>query len=143
MRVPHVSKRHGFAAPGGVAYDADGQRAANGTISAWSCNPSANGFATTNDYVLGPGGEQVTEMAVSGSTITWLHTNVWAAGRLIATYDQTGKGLHFYQDDPLGTRRSQSDPSGAQELTCSSLPFGDARQKHGAIAPPRTLGGPL
>ncbi|HUY80629.1 MAG TPA: RHS repeat-associated core domain-containing protein [Acidobacteriaceae bacterium] len=75
-------------------------------------------------------------MAVSGSTITWLHTNVYAVGRLIATYDQTGKGLHFYQDDPLGTRRSQSDPSGAQELTCSSLPFGDALSCSGPGADP-------
>lgn len=64
-------------------------------------------------------------MAVSGSTISWSHTNVQANGQLIATYDNMGKGLHFYQNDPLGTRRSQTDPSGVLELTCSSLPFGD------------------
>lgn len=50
----------------------------------------------------------------------------WAGGHLIATYDQTGNGLHFYQNDPLGKRRSQSDPNGHQEQTCSSLPYGDA-----------------
>lgn len=117
--------KDGSGAMTGYLYNAEGQRVAKGNITAWSCNPSANGFSTTNDYVLGPGGEQVTEMAVSGGTLTWMHTNVWADGRLIATYDQTGKGLHFYQDDPLGTRRSQSDPDGHQEQTCSSLPYGD------------------
>ncbi len=34
-------------------------------------------------------------------------------------------GLHFYFDDPLGTRRAQTDASGVLEQTCSSLPYGD------------------
>ena len=69
----------------GYLYDAEGNRIAKGSITTMSCDPSANGFSSTNDFVLGPGGEQITEMAVEGdNTLTWYHTNVWAAGRLIA-----------------------------------------------------------
>ena len=120
----------GMTALTGYLYDADGTRVAKGRISAWSCDPALNGFQTTNDYVLGPGGEQVTEMGVdttagsSATTLTWQHTNVYAAGALLATYDNDG--LHFYLNDPLGTRRAQTDYAGVLEQTCSSLPYGDA-----------------
>lgn len=108
----------------GYIYDADGQRVAKGTISAWSCDPSVNGFQSTNDYILGQSGEQVTEMAMDANkTMAWQHTNVYAAGKLLATYDNNG--LHFYLNDPLGTRRAQTDYAGVLEQTCSSLPFGD------------------
>jgi len=67
-----------------------------------------------------------------GSTLVWEHSNVWAAGKLIATYSQDNTGtqtqaslLHFYLDDPLGTRRVQTDYAGVVEKTCQSLPFGD------------------
>ena len=40
----------------GYLYDAGGTRVAKGSISAWSCDPTANGFQTINDYILGPGG---------------------------------------------------------------------------------------
>lgn len=119
----------------GYLYDAEGRRVAKGTITAWSCDPTVNHFQTTNDYILGLAGEQVTEMGVggasSGSTtngLVWQHTNVWAAGKLLATYDggsSTNGGLHFYFDDPLGTRRVQTDASGNVEQRCSSLPYGD------------------
>jgi RHS repeat-associated protein len=69
-------------------------------------------------------------------TMAWQHTNVWGAGRLLATYSQntvTVNGvttqnplLHFYLDDPLGTRRVQTDYAGNLEQTCSSLPYGDS-----------------
>jgi hypothetical protein len=39
----------------------------------------------------------------------------------------TTGGLHFYFDDPLGTRRVQTDFAGNVEQTCSSLPFGDGQ----------------
>ncbi len=119
----------------GYIYDADGTRVAKGSITAWSCDPAVNGFQTTNDYVLGPGGEQVTEMGVGGASssnaadstttsgLAWQHTNVWAGGKLLATYDNDG--LHFYFNDPLGTRRAQTDYAGVVEQTCQSLPFGD------------------
>lgn len=109
----------------GYVYDADGTRVAKGTITIWSCDPSVNGLATSGnetDYVPGPGGEQVTEMA-QDANMAWQHTNVWAAGTLLATYDLAG--LHFYLDDPLGTRRAQTDPFGVLEQNCTSLPYGD------------------
>lgn len=62
-------------------------------------------------------------MAVTGSTITRQHTNVYAADNLLATYDTNG--LHFYLNDALGTRRAQTDYAGVLEETFSSLPFGD------------------
>jgi RHS repeat-associated protein len=68
----------------------------------------------------------MTEMDVHGTTETWNHTNVWAGGKLLATYDKTGAGLHFYLDDPLGTRRAQTDYAGVLEQTCASLPYGDS-----------------
>jgi hypothetical protein len=114
---------------------------AKGTITAWSCDPALSGFNTANDYVLGPSGEQAAEMGVgdteagssSATALVWQHTNVWAGGRLIATYDgstgaQSGSstyGLHFYLNDPLGTRRAQTDYAGVLEQTCQSLPYGD------------------
>jgi RHS repeat-associated protein len=78
-------------------------------------------------------------MGMGGTTITgtstglvWQHTNIWAGGKLLGTYDGGSAGtsantygLHFYFDDPLGTRRAQTDSAGVIEQTCSSLPYGD------------------
>jgi hypothetical protein len=94
-------------------------------ITTWSCDPAISGFTATNDYVLGPGGEQVTEMAMdANNTMAWQHTNVYAAGNLFATYDNNG--LHFYFNDVVGTRRIQTDYAGVMEQYCSGLPFGDS-----------------
>jgi hypothetical protein len=82
----------------GYLYDADGTRVAKGTIRKWSCDPSTNGFTTTNDFVLGLGGEQVTEMGIdttagsSATTLAWQHTNDWVGGKLLGTYDKTFYG---------------------------------------------------
>ena len=66
----------------------------------------------------------MTEMGVDADgNSTWQHTNVWDGGKLLATYDLNG--VHFYLDDPLGTRRAQTDASGVTEQTCQSLPYGD------------------
>ena len=54
-------------------------------------------------------------------------------GTLLGTYDgaagtasaDTTYGLHFYFNDPLGTRRAQTDYAGVVEHTCQSLPYGD------------------
>ncbi|MGA7522332.1 MAG: RHS repeat-associated core domain-containing protein [Acidobacteriaceae bacterium] len=111
----------------GYIYNADGERVAKGSISSWSCDPTVSGFTTTNDYILGLSGEQVTEMGVdpgSSAATTWQHTNVYANGEVIATYDPNG--LHFYLNDWQGTRRAQTDYTGVLEQTCSSLPFGDS-----------------
>jgi RHS repeat-associated protein len=126
----------------GYLYDADGTRLAKGSLqNMTSCDPTLNGFQTTSDFVLGPGGEQVTEMGMDPNlgVMAWQHTNVWAGGKLLATYDGAtttevvngvatvvaNYGLHFYFDDPLGTRRVQTDYMGVVEKSCASLPFGD------------------
>ena len=106
----------------GYLYDAAGNRVAKGTITSLSCDITTNGFQQTTGYVVGPGGEQITEVGAN-STI-WNHTNVYAEGKQIGTYDSAG--LHLYVDDPLGTRRAQVlDSSGTLEAVYQSLPFGD------------------
>ena len=107
-------------------YDAEGNRVAKGTITVWSCDMTPgqnglpnNGFVPTNAYVIGPSGEQLTETDGNGN---WQHTNVSAAGSLIATYDTVG--LHFQLGDWVGTRRVQTNYAGNIEETCASLPFG-------------------
>jgi hypothetical protein len=78
-----------------------------------SRDPATSGFFATNDYILGPNDEQMSEATMNGdgSALVWEHSNVWAGGRIIATYSQdnlTGVGqdslLHFYLDDPLENR---------------------------------------
>ncbi|HEY4358477.1 MAG TPA: RHS repeat-associated core domain-containing protein, partial [Acidobacteriaceae bacterium] len=115
-------------------YDAEGHRVAKGTVNAvyiydpqtqtnkLSCNVSANGFSETYAYVLGHSGEQMTEIK-SGQ---WQHTNLDVTGALLATYDV--KGLHYQISDWLGSRRVQTDPTGAIEETCTNQPFGDNLQ---------------
>lgn len=108
----------------GYIYDADGNRVAKEAITSWSCDPSANGFTTRSDYVRDQAGNQLTELdADSNGNITGQHTNVWANGQLIGTYDRNG--THFYLNDWLSTRRVQTDYAGVVEQTCSSLPYGD------------------
>ena len=97
-----------------------------------SCDPTTSGFTPASDYVLGLAGEQLTEMGMDANgSLAWAHTNVFAAGKLIATYDPDG--LHFYMTDPLGTRRAQTDYAGVLEQTCSSLPYGDSLACTGSI----------
>ena len=45
----------------------------------------------------------------------------YAGGRLIGRYDSIG--LHYYFDEPLGTRRTRA--SGVLAAVYRSLPFGD------------------
>jgi RHS repeat-associated protein len=126
----------GFTTMTGYVYDAEGNRVAKGTITSMSCDPSVNGIATANnetDYVLGPGGEQVTEMAQDANgTMNWQRTYVYAAGAggLIGTYDpnpdnQTQPLPSFRLTDWLGTLRATTDAYGVAQGTCTGLPFGD------------------
>ncbi len=109
----------------GYIYDAEGTRVAKGTISAWTCDIKSNGFQPVSDYIIGPGGEQLTETGSDGQgNMVWSHTNVFAAGSLIGTYDKDG--LHFYLNDWLGNRRVQTDYAGVFEQSCTNLPFGDS-----------------
>lgn len=115
----------------GYLYDAEGNRIAKGTIQLvngqLSCDTTQNGFTLTESYILGPGNQQLTEMTWSGSTASWGHTNVWAAGQLIATYSLNGSQtvLNFHFTDWLGTRRVLTDSAGANVQSCASLPFGN------------------
>lgn len=108
-------------------YNAEGQRVAKGhptTGNTLACPTDMGNFTATATYVLGLAGEQVTELAVSNGTSTWMHSNVYAGGgQLLATYDQ--QGLHFNLSDPLGTKRVQVSGDGYVEASWSSLPFGD------------------
>ena len=137
----------GMATMTGYIYDADGTRVSKGTITAWSCDPSLSGFQTSKVSILGPGSgtEQMTEVDMNAGALTWDHTNVWAAGKLIATYDTAGTftngaftnvALHFYLNDPLGTRRAQTDYAGVLEQACQSLPFGDGLACSGSSQDP-------
>jgi RHS repeat-associated protein len=108
----------------GYIYDAEGTRVAKGTLSGFDCGST---FTETNWYVLGLSGEQLTEESneATGGTgpLKWAHTNVYATGELIATYDIAG--LHFQLNDWLGTRRVETDYAGNVQENCASLPFGD------------------
>jgi RHS repeat-associated protein len=104
-------------------YDAEGKRIGKGTITQWSCDSDNNGFSLTSEYVLDQGGEQVPELDGSPNGGNWIHTNAYAGGKLIATFDNLG--VHYQLADWLGTRRAQVSPAGAIEETCQSLPFGD------------------
>ncbi len=90
----------------GYLYDAAGDRVAKGTITTMSCDITTNGFVQTAGYVVGPGGEQLTEVDAADVTTAnpsgWAHTNVYAGGKLIGTYDGTVSAptLHYYFDDP-------------------------------------------
>jgi RHS repeat-associated protein len=116
----------------GYIYNGEGERISKGSITTWSCDPAISGFTAMNDYVRGPNGEQVTEMALgTNKAMAWQHTNVYAAGNLFATYDNNG--LHFYFNDVVGTRRIQTDYAGVVEQSCSGLPFGDSLDCNNSI----------
>ena len=124
----------GFTTMTGYVYDAEGNRVAKGTITSMSCDPSVNGLMTANnetDYVLGPGGEQVTELAQDANgTMNWQRTYVYAGGAIIATYEpnpdnQTQPLPSFRLTDWLGTLRATTDAYGVAQGTCTGLPFGD------------------
>jgi RHS repeat-associated protein len=127
-RICAVSNGYGMT---GYLYDAAGNRVAKGRITNpnGTCDVTTNGFVQTAAYVVGPSGEQLTE--VDGSR-NWRHTNVYAGGKLIGTYDGyvNSPTLHFYFDDPLGTRRAQTDANGMLEATYQSLPFGDGLNRN-------------
>jgi RHS repeat-associated protein len=113
-----------FGTMTGYVYGADGTRVSTGTITTWgSCDPTINGYQAQKDSISGPAG-QLTETGLdSNGNVAWAHTNVWANGALIATYDPNG--LHFYLNDWTGSRRVQTDYQGVIEQTCTNLPYGN------------------
>lgn len=66
----------GGAAYYGYIYDAEGRRVAKGSISAFSCDLSSNGFTLTESYVLAQGGEQLT---MQDQNENWERTNVYGS----------------------------------------------------------------
>ncbi len=115
----------------GYIYDADGGRVAKGSLTSWSCNVTTNGFSATSIYALGMGSEQVSEVAVSGSASTWVHTNVFAGGKLLATYRDTD--TYFALTDWLGTKRVEITPD-QKFSTFFSLPYGNGLSTSGNAA---------
>jgi len=109
----------------GYLYDAEGTRVSKGSITTMSCDPQVSGFTPTSDYIVGPSNEQLTELDLDPNqgVMVVQHNNVWAAGTLLATYD--ADGTHFYLNDPVGTRRAQTDSQGVLEQNCQSLPYGN------------------
>ena len=109
----------------GYLYDADGSPRGQGNHHHHDCDPATNGFAMTGNntgtYVLGQGGEELTQLSGSGA---WQRTNVFGGGKQLATYDSMG--LHFQIEDALGTRRMQTNADGQPETDIQSLPYGDA-----------------
>lgn len=101
-------------------YDAEGQRVGKGSATDLSCNPATDNFSLTNFYIIGPTGEQLSEMNGSGH---WYHTNVFAGGKLLATYG--GTDTYFALTDWLGTKRVETDSAGNTVSTSYSMPFGD------------------
>ena len=107
-------------------YDAEGARIGKGTLStapatgATCAPPLSSGFTISTRWLVGLGGDQVTELNSAGN---WAHSNIFAAGKLTATYDTNG--IHFELSDPLGTKRVQANASGQVDEYCTSLPFGN------------------
>lgn len=109
-------------------YDAEGRRAAKGSLTTFSCDITANGFTATEKYVLGQGGEQLVARDGAGN---WKRTNVLLDGVLLGTYDANSDGFHYAFGDWLGTKRVQYSLTQGVEETCSSLPYGDSLSCNG------------
>jgi RHS repeat-associated protein len=112
----------------GYIYGADGIRVAKGTISPFTCdfNPSDtnyNHFIVKTSWVLGAGGEQVTEYSVSGGTSTWVHSNAFGDGKLLATYRDTN--TYFALEDWLGSKRAEISADNSCGTAFRSLPYGN------------------
>ena len=112
-------------------YDAEGHRVGKASASAFVC-PGASQPATgpiLARYLVGPSGEQVTELDGQNN---WVHSNVYADGSLLATYNQSG--MHFPISDPLGSVRAEVSGAGQIDETCGNLPFGDGQNCSGPDA---------
>jgi RHS repeat-associated protein len=103
-------------------YDGEGRRVAkvlNSTT--FSCNPTGSGSSLQEAYLLGPSGEHITELGPSG---TFIRSNVYANGQLLATY--ANSKTYFTLNDWLGSKRVVTNYDGTVAETCLNFPFGDA-----------------
>jgi len=122
----------------GYVYDAAGIRVAKGGLTSFTCNFAAsggNGFAVNTSWTLGPGGEQIGEFAVSAGSSTWTHSNVFAAGKLLATYNSTG--TYYDLTDWLGTKRVEVNAALTCETGFRSLPYGNGLTSYAPTALPQ------
>lgn len=81
--------------------------------------------------MLAQGGEELTMLDGNSNPE---RTNVYGAGKLLATYDSVG--LHFQVADPLGTRRLQTKAQGELKEACQNLPYRDGQVCTGTDATP-------
>jgi RHS repeat-associated protein len=101
-------------------YDAEGRLVTTASRPDAQCGLNTTTLA---DYIVDQFGRQITE---ADGSANWRHTNVYANGELLATYD--GVGLHYALNDWLGDKRVQalaSSTGTTVEETCWNLPFND------------------
>src|SRR5208283_2232461 len=124
--LAHHVTQHGKAPAGSPgAYTISGSTVTSPTCAPYTPTPPI--YTMQARYLVDQGGEQVTELNESTGAETWAHSNVWAGGKLVATYDYNNGngGIHFELTDPLGTKRVQANASGQVDETCTGLPFGN------------------
>ncbi len=113
----------------GYAYDGLGNRVAKGGgMTNLSCD---NSFTPSSSFIVGSNGEQLDEMNASGA----VYSNVFANGRLLATYQFPTANWTFALNDWLGTKRVVANANGTPAETCTGLPFGDSPPCNGAGDP--------
>jgi RHS repeat-associated protein len=116
----------------GYAYDGLGNRVAKGTVSSSTLTCDSSVFTPTTNYIVGLNGEQLDELDALGNP---QHSNVYANGRLLATYAYSQSKWMYAFNDWLGSKRVTTDPARTMTETCLSLPFGDALNCSGGIDP--------
>ena len=104
------------------SYDAEGRIAqVDGSTSyIYDAEGRRVGKSDGTRYVVGLDGDVIDEL--NGST--WKRTEVYAAGRHLATVSPTG--VTFNHVDWIGTERARTNPLGELCLTTTSQPYGDA-----------------
>ena len=129
----------------GYVYDADGNRVAKGTITSWSCDASSNGLLTAGNetaYLLGLGGEQVSELAQNSSgSMQWQRTYAYAVVRSSRrTTLQAAVRLYLRSVSPTGWARCASPPMrlGCHRAFVRACPSA-TRLPARAIFPTRTI----
>ena len=100
-------------------YDGEGRRVAKVSNQTFSCTPGT-GSTLMETYLLGPSGEHITELGQAG---TFLRSNVYANGQLLATY--ANNKTYFALNDWLGSKRVVTNYDGTVAQMCMNLPFGD------------------
>jgi RHS repeat-associated protein len=104
------------------AYDAEGRRVAKTAATA------GGAF----EYLFDLQGRAVTEMGAGTKNVN--RSEVYGAGRHLATQNVGLVTTYFTHNDWLGTERVRSSLSGTVAETCQSLPYGDVLNCSGAQA---------